>query len=304
MNNSKAERVVLIFIDGLGVGSDDIEINPIARARADYLGIYDNGSEPDLPLGGVSKPLDAGLGIEGIPQSATGQTALLTGVNAARDLGRHLFGFPNKRLQEIILESSLLKRARAAGLKPAFLNVFRPPFFELGEAVWEKATLSVTTWVNRAAGLPFFTLDDLTSRRAIYQEFTNQALRDNGYDVPLFTSKEAGAILARRSPDYDLLLYEYFRTDEVGHSRDMDRGAAEIRRLEEFLESFLAQVDLDRTLVVVTSDHGNIENVRTRGHTCNPALTALWGCGAADVAAGLESILDVTGALLEVLTSA
>jgi hypothetical protein len=301
MKFPKAARVVLIFVDGLGVGLDDEKRNPIAHVGGKYLGVFSNGKPPELPFGGISKPLDACLGLEGLPQSATGQTALLTGKNAARMLNMHLFGFPNKKLREVILEHSLLKRVKEAGLKPAFINTFRPRFFELGDKVWDKVPLSVTTWVNRAAGLPFFSLDDLKARESIYQEFTNQSLKDQGFDVPIFTPEEAGRILARRSRDFDLLLYEYFRTDEAGHRQKLETAAEEIRRLERFLDSFLKAVDLEDTLVLLTSDHGNIEDLAVRGHTRNPALTILWGRGAAAIAEGLESILDVAPAILRTL---
>jgi hypothetical protein len=297
----KASHIILIFVDGLGVGLEDRERNPIAHAGGRFLGVFSNGKPPELPLGGISKPLDACLGLEGLPQSATGQTALLTGKNGAKLLNMHLFGFPNRKLREVILEHSILKRVKEAGLRAAFINVFRPRFFELGDAVWEKVPLSVTTWVNRAAGLPFFTLEDLHDREAIYQEFTNEALREQGFDVPIFTPEEAGRILAKRSRDFHLLLYEYFRTDEAGHRQKMESAAEEIRRLERFLDSLLNTVDRSDTLVLLTSDHGNIEDLSVRGHTRNPALTVLWGCGAVEMAEELESILDVHPAILKAL---
>jgi hypothetical protein len=292
---------VLIFVDGLGVGRADPEVNPMARSENGCLSMFSEPSPNKVCFGGIPRPLDACLGVEGLPQSATGQTALLTGVNASEILGYHLFGFPNKRLREIILERSILRRAKEAGRTAAFLNVFRPRFFELGDSVWDKIPLSVTTWVNRAAGLPFFTLEDIRQERAIYQEFTNKVLRYRGFDVPLFSPEKAGSILARRSEDYELLLYEYFRTDAAGHSQNMEKAFAEIHRLESFLKAFLEEIDLTRTLVVLTSDHGNIEDLSVRTHTLNPAMTLLWGRGAEAMADGLESILDVPGRILECL---
>jgi hypothetical protein len=38
--------------------------------------------------------LDASLCVPGLPQSATGQAALLTGLNAPELMGRHIEGFP------------------------------------------------------------------------------------------------------------------------------------------------------------------------------------------------------------------
>jgi predicted AlkP superfamily pyrophosphatase or phosphodiesterase len=171
----------------------------------------------------------------------------------------------------------------------------------MGDEVWEKLPLSVTTWVNHAAGLPFFSLEDLANRKAVYQEFTNHALRRRGFEVPLWTPAEAGRVLAERMLDFDLLLYEYFRTDAAGHSQDMERAEREIRRLEEFIEAFLEKTDLDRTLVVLSSDHGNIEDLSVRTHTLNPALTILWGSGSEEIAARIHTIMDVPGELLRAL---
>jgi hypothetical protein len=296
-------RVVLIFVDGLGVGDKDPERNPMASVGGGCLSVFSNGEAGRPCFEGVVRPLDACLGFEGLPQSATGQTALLTGVNAVEALGYHLFGFPNQTLRDIILDRSLLKQVTARGMRAAFLNAFRPRFFEMGDEVWEKVPLSVTTWVNHAAGLPFFTLDDVAAERSIYQEFTNTGLRQRGFDVPIFTPARAGAILAERSRDFDLLLYEYFRTDAAGHSRDMTRAEEEILRLEEFLHAFLQRVDLDETLVILTSDHGNIEDLSVRGHTRNPALTLLWGRGCHGISQKLHSLLDVTPAILDFLGS-
>ena len=169
--------------------------------------------------------------------------------------------------------------------------------------MWKKP-LSVTTWANRAAGLPFFTLADVAARRSVYQEFTNRKLRERGFDVPLFSPEEAGGILGRRAADFDFLLFEYFQTDLAGHSGDMDRSLRVLRELDRFLEALLAAVDLERTLVILSSDHGNIEDLSTRTHTANPALTVLWGRGAGETARRITSIRDVPGAVLDRLGGA
>ena len=54
----------------------------------------------------------------------------------------------------------------------------------------------------------------------------------------------------------------------------------------------------DDALVVIASDHGNIEDV-TAGHTRNPVLGMLMGQGASDRAVGLESIRDIPCAVIE-----
>jgi bisphosphoglycerate-independent phosphoglycerate mutase (AlkP superfamily) len=143
----------------------------------------------------------------------------------------------------------------------------------------------------------------LRAEQAIYQEFTNRALIDRGFEVPFFSPTQAGRILGRRSLDFDLVLFEYFRTDAAGHSQNMEKAEEEIRRLEEFLQALLGSVDLEQTLVILSSDHGNIEDLSVRGHTLNRALTLLWGIGAKASAIRMESITDVTHEILRVLVA-
>jgi len=295
------DSIVLIFIDGLGVGRDDPATNPMAAVRGPFFSNFD-GDPPGkpLPLGGAFTPVDALLGVEGFPQSATGQTSLLTGVNAQAMLGRHLFGFPNKRLRALIDEASVLKRVEACGRTARFANAFRPLFFELPKEAMVRR-LSVTTCSTLAAGVPFFGLNDLREGRSIYQEFTNRFLVRRGFDVPTRTPGEAGKILASMAPRFDFLLYEYFQSDRAGHDQDMDKAVEVVRDLEAFLRAFLDAVDLDRRLVYVASDHGNLEDLGVRSHTKNPAQALVFGPGAREESASLHSLLDFTPRILAAL---
>ena len=69
-------------------------------------------------------PLGATLGVEGLPQSATGQASLFTGRNGARRLGRHQTGLPGPRMRELVVEHGLLGRAVAAGASVTFANAY------------------------------------------------------------------------------------------------------------------------------------------------------------------------------------
>jgi 2,3-bisphosphoglycerate-independent phosphoglycerate mutase len=284
-------RVLLVLLDGVGAGSRDPSVNPLAHSGVRFLANFeDDAPGKPLPRGGRFVPLDACLGVAGLPQSATGQTAIFTGVNAPALLGMHLPGFPNERLRDVLRERSVLKRAAEAGRRVAFLNAYRPRFFELGEAVWRRP-MSATSWANRAAGLPFRTLDDLRDGRALYHEFTNAELRHRGLDVPERRPEEAGAILAALAGGLDLALYEFFRTDLAGHSREMGFALEEVARFELMLEACLAATDLEESAVLVVSDHGNLEDLSFRGHTRNPAQALVFGAGVN--AAQLHDLTDV-----------
>jgi hypothetical protein len=292
---------VLIFIDGLGVGRPDPESNPFARAAGAFLSNFlDDPPGKPLPRGGVFTPVDAALGVPGIPQSATGQTSLLTGINAQALLGHHLFGFPNATLRAVLEEGSILKRVETRGRSARFANTFRPLFFELPLPAMIRR-LSVTTVATLVADVPFFDLDNLRAGRSIYQDFTNRFLKKRGFDVPVYEPGEAGAILADMADRYDFLLYEFFLSDRAGHAQDMTEALATVEGLEGLFEGFFAKADLSDRTVVVAGDHGNLEDLSVRSHTMNPAQCLVFGPEAEKKAGRMKTLLDVTPLLLETL---
>ncbi len=313
----KQSRVVLIFVDGLGIGRDDPATNPLSGTS--ILGQFlpaawqppADGGRPGvipepfrrepLPRNGRMRAVDASLGMAGLPQSATGQTTLFTGRNAAQVLGHHHYGFPGPRLRQVLVEGSILRLAVEAGATAAFLNAYRPLFFELGDAVWDRP-MSASTWNNKAAGLPFMTLDDLAAERAVYHDFTNRDLVRKGFDVPERRPEEAGRILAGAARHHRLSIYEYFLTDRVGHTGDLDQAQALVRELDRFLASAIEQFDLTDTHVVLTSDHGNIEDMSTKSHTHNPVPALVWGPEADALIERLGRLEDFAGALLACVT--
>ncbi len=297
-------HILLVFIDGLGIGENDPTINPCTEPGLRFFRHFADETFPKRldPLG-FALGLDATLGVKGLPQSATGQTALLTSINASKLLGRHLNGLPNQLLREVIAEHSVFKQVTQAGLRAAFLNAFRPPFFDYNPYDIIRR-LSVSSVANLYAGLPFFDLDDLRNERSVYQDMTNQSLQELGFDVPLFSPEKAGAIIGRQSQAYHFSMYEYFQTDFAGHSKDLERAKGELFKLDRFLAALLDSVDLRKTLVVVTSDHGNIEDLSFKGHTRNPAMTLLFGHGSQNLLPALRSILDITPAFLSLIKAA
>jgi len=293
-------KVILIFVDGLGVGENDAGRNPCAAEGIRLLGRFRNGTRnSDVPGNGILVPTDASLDINGLPQSATGQVTILTGVNAGKVTGRHVQGFPNDALRQILKSHSIFRKMREAGFAPAFINAYRPPFFTIPESLrWR---LSATTVAVLAAGLPFFNLEDLKNGLCIYHDMTNEGLRAGGFGVPVISVEKAAEILAGAAERYDFVLYEYFKTDQAGHSQDMGKAQAEIRKLERFVACVLNMVGLDEVMVMVTSDHGNIEDLSIKTHTMNPAMTVIWGRGHARTAGRIRRLEDIAPALLQIM---
>ena len=288
----------MVFVDGLGVGKRERGANPLANGVDPLLAVFlDDPAPSSLPLGGQAKGIDACLGVPGLPQSATGQTALFTGVNAAAYLGYHKSGFPNQKLRDLLWQGSLLKRARERGLTAAFVNAYRPVYFQF-PLKKKLRFLSVTTVACLSARQDCFPLEAIPQKRAVYHEFTNRELRQKGFDLPLWTPEYAGQVLAGISAKYDLCLYEFFRTDHAGHSGELSYAAEILNEFSAFLRGFLKEKDPSTALVVV-SDHGNVEDVSVVTHTTNPALLAVWGWASEWMLGRVESLVDFTPSVLE-----
>jgi 2,3-bisphosphoglycerate-independent phosphoglycerate mutase len=273
------ERVLLLFLDGVGVGLPDPDINPFFRADLPRLRRALGGRIPSLsdstPAGphGRAFPVDACLGVDGLPQSGTGQTALLTGHNAPRIFGRHFGPWVPVRLRPLLGRENLLVRAREEGRTVVFANAY-PRGFPVGRR--ERRIAGVV-----AAALSAGVLDrdhaSLASGEAVASEIVNDGWIEHlGHEnLPRIGPEEAGANLARLARSADLTVFAHYLTDTVGHKGGMAGAVAVLERVDRFLGGVLDALDAGTT-VAVFSDHGNVEDVRG-GHTRNPALGLLLG---------------------------
>ncbi|HAF13984.1 MAG TPA: metalloenzyme [Blastocatellia bacterium] len=289
--------VLLFFIDGLGIGSRG-PFNPLDGLEdAQPLAIF-RDEQPAVILDGIVVPTDPRLGVEGRPQSASGQTTILTGVNAPAILGYHKQGFPNAAMLEIIRDNSIFLQLSRAGIEPiTFANTYTQRFFD-ERPRW----VSATTAAIEAAGLPFRTVADLKAGRAVYQDFTNKLLIERGEDVHPRTPAEAAAALARIVSENRFTLYEYFITDKVGHAQDMPAAKLILQALSGLIRGVLSMIDMNRTSVILTSDHGNIEDLSSRNHTLNDVPTIVWGAQRNRIAGRIKNLADITPAIVETLT--
>lgn len=289
--------VLLFFIDGLGIGTRG-PFNPLdGLTGAEPFTVFQD-EKAKIIFDGVLVPTDACLGVEGRPQSASGQTTILTGINAPAALGYHKQGFPNEALREIISQHSIFLQLKRAGVGPnTFANAYTNRFFQ-HRPRW----VSATTVAVEAVDQRFRDLEDVRTGRAVYQDFTNGMLITRGEDILPRTPEEAGEILAGLTAEHRFTLYEYFITDKVGHAQDMEAARTVLPNLARFVRQVLAQLDLKRTTVILTSDHGNIEDLSTRNHTLNPVPTLIWGEHSDALARRVRTLTDITPAIVEVLT--
>ena len=289
--------VLLFFIDGLGIGKRGPH-NPLDHLNALPLAVFQN-EEPDRFLNGIVVPTDACLGIEGRPQSASGQTTILTGVNAPAAVGYHKQGFPNKALLEIIEHHSIFKQLSDAGVDPiTFANAYTSRFFA-ERPRW----VSATTAAVEAAKMKFRTILDLQTGRAVFMDYTNRILIERGEQVSERSESEAATVLAGIVAENRFSLYEYFITDKAGHAQDMELARTILTSLSLFIRELLLRIDLERTTVILTSDHGNIEDLSSRNHTLHAVPTIVWGAQREQVAARIQTLADITPAIVALLTN-
>lgn len=290
-------NVLLFFIDGLGIGTRGAH-NPLdGLDNAAPLAIFQN-EQPEIPFDGVLIETDARLGVEGRPQSASGQTTILTGINAPATVGYHKQGFPNRALLDVMSEHSIFLQLKRAGISPiTFANTYTQRFFETRPR-W----ISATTAAVEAAGLEFNRVEDLKAGRAVYQDFTNRMLIERGEDVEVRTPEQAGDVLASIVANHRFTLYEYFITDKVGHAQDREAARSVLQNLSRMIRRVLSKIDLESTTLILTSDHGNIEDLSTRSHTLNSVPTIVWGAGSQQVANRISSLADITPAIVSLLT--
>jgi hypothetical protein len=292
------KRVLLIFLDGVGVGENNPDVNPFARARLEAF---------NAP-GVIMRPLDAQLGIPGIPQSGTGQTTLFTGINAAREFGRHFGPWVPTALRARLAQEGILARAQAAGRKVAFANAYPEELFTKSD---NRSRIRGSTPVADplSAGPPIVALGanvlnrhtpELARGDAVASEITNDGWRKHlQRDVPVITANEAGRNLTRIAAEHELTLFAHYSTDYVGHRGHMSEAVEAVEKVDEFLGGVLASLPAN-THVAVVSDHGNLEDIRV-GHTQNPALGLFFGDAHEDVAGQLNSLVDVAPKLLAYL---
>lgn len=288
-------RILLIFIDGVGVGGEDADINPFMHARMPAFN--------ELRARGTFVPLDATLGVPGLPQSGTGQTALFTGINAATEFGRHFGPWVPTALRERLASENLLTKAKAMGHAVAFANAYPEELFAtpVTAAKARDPLRAGPPIVALGAGVLNRHTPHLMTGDAVASEITNEGWRKhlNRVDLPVVSPADAGHNLARISAQNDVTLFAHYSTDYIGHEGRMAEAVDALEKVDAFLEAVASSVAGD-TLVAVVSDHGNIEDISV-GHTYNPAIGLFFGPGEQRFT-DATSLADVTPILLSILT--
>lgn len=279
-------RVLYVFIDGVGYAPAG-ESNPVCPDVCPTLcALMDNAPQ-----------LDACLDVPGLPQSATGQSTLYTGVNASKVMGRHKEGFPGPTLCKLLQEDNLFMELKRRGLRTCFADAY---FADTADELAARRFKSVTTIMSLTVPETIRFQGDMLAGRAVLHDLTREAIVPKGYTGPLITPTTAAEQILTITAENDFTLFEFFLTDIAGHSQNRERAEAVLRNLDTFLTCLVENRD-EETLMVITSDHGNIEDLSTRGHTFNRVPLIALGPKADIVLTGATSLVDVMPNLMRTL---
>ena len=182
--------MLLLFIDGVGV-REPASDNPVTATVCPTL---------HRLMAEKSVPIDACLGVPGLPQSATGQTTLFTGVNAPKCMGRHVEGFPGPSLRTLITDDNLLLALTRKTRRVRFANGY---LAESVEEIRARRFKSVTTVAALTCPETFCLREDLLANQAVFHDITRATMRQRGYTGPLVTPQEAAEHLLQIALAHD-----------------------------------------------------------------------------------------------------
>jgi 2,3-bisphosphoglycerate-independent phosphoglycerate mutase len=291
-------HILFLFLDGIGLGLDDVTINPFAAAHLPTLHQFTHGQRWLADVGkrvterALFIPTDAQLGMEGAPQSGSSQAAILTGKNVPQIIGEHYGPKPNAPTREIIAEDNIFKQVRERGKTSALLDAYPPTL--LASIARGKTLPSSIQQAALNGGQTLFTKDDLIAGRALTPEWTGHAWREHLKlnDTPVYTPYEAGQHLARISRSYDFAFHSHWMTDYVGHRGPLSEGVNLLETFDGVMAGLLDAWDDEEGLILMTSDHGNLEDIDNRHHTENLVPTLVIGAQKEAFAEGFTNLTD------------
>lgn len=274
--------IFFVFLDGVGLGEDQPEKNPFSAIQLPFLSSVLDGRpllQAEAPVHTTKASLlslDASMGVDGFPQSATGQAVLLTGINIPLAIGYHYGPKPDDNTARFLSAGGLFGELIKYGKKVTFLNAYPQRYFDTiksGKHLYSSFPLAATN-----SGMVLLNSQDLMAGNAVSADITGLGWKEflNVENMEVKTPFKVGTELAKRSAKYDLVFFEYWLTDYAGHRQDMMEARKILLQIDEFLQGISQSMRSD-DLILVTSDHGNMEDLATRRHTMNHVPLILIG---------------------------
>jgi hypothetical protein len=177
-----------------------------------------------------------------------------------------------------VIESLLLFDGDPVRLKGAEKYGF-PELFTLGEI-----NQNIFVFAARQAGMSLRTWDDVRRGDALTGTMTHELEGRFNWDalglpaLPLRTPEQAADILVALARRHDFTFYKYQMPDLVSHTGQVEAVRSVLAVIESFLETVLNGIDNAETAVIVTSDHGHLEQVSyAHGHPKSRVPTWYFG---------------------------
>lgn len=261
----------------MGLGDDDPARNPFAADRLPTLealagGPWLAGLAEQVAPERVVRRLDAHMGDPGLPQSATGQTALLTGRDAVAVMGRPYGPWPGPTLLQVLEEGNLFHDGALRTGGAVLSNAYPQGFLDAvasRSGRHRRLRPSTAMAAAGAAGLRLRSFDDLRRGQAVGPDLDGDAAG---------LRRQAGHLSAL-AQDHAFSYLDLWRTDQAGHAADPVSGRRVVQGLDRFLEALLP-LPSDLTLLL-TADHGNLEDLSHGSHTHAQVPLIAMGPGAA-----------------------
>ena len=264
-----------IFWDGVGLGKKDPSVNPFFSAQLPTMKKLFQGNLPSLSMrrfsrNGVSySPVNTTLRVAGLPQSGTGQAAIMTGINTSRYVGKHFGPHPYSTLIPVIKEKNLFRQLQMKGFSYNFVNAYPKKYFDFLFGPKGKIPTIALSYLSTGR-----TLNDhrtILSGKGISADISGTRWKELGHPE---VSSEDPSVVGKRfvslGRDHTLAFFEYFLPDYAGHSQDMLAAVEVLERMDGFLEGMIDSFDASRDTIIMISDHGNIEDLSVKTHTRNP----------------------------------
>lgn len=293
----------MIFLDGVGIGKKDYDFNPFFKfGFKTFEKIF--GEIPSLNKLKIERngiylfPSDAQMGVEGFPQSGTGQVSIFCGINAPKFVGKHFGPFPYSTTVPIIAEKNILKYFKDEDKKAYFANAYPQVFFDYLDS--GKTRLNATALCCKLSDIKLNTVKEVEQGKALTAEITNVRWNKRlNYKLKEIEPETGARRLLNIALQNDFTLYEYFLTDHLGHGRIPDEFDSIYNTIDKFLFTILNEIQSDKMTLIICSDHGNFEDISVKTHTLNPALTITAGINSREIAESINDLSDIKPSIIK-----
>ena len=204
----------------------------------------------------------------------------------------HYGPWPGPTLKKVLDEGTLFSGVLAEGGRAALANVYPPGFFKALQG--RKRRVNVPVYAALSAGLELYDLGDYRKGRGVSVDLTGDYLKQLDAELPALTPEASGRRLAQEAARAEFTFFDFWPTDASGHRGGFEEAVALVEKLDDFLAGVFKS--LGETTLLLTSDHGNLEDKTTRSHTLAPVPLLAVGAQA-ERFAGVSSLLGVAPAI-------